>query len=94
MRKLVHLVNHYNLEVLLLVSVQLLAARHLFDQLLNDDSIIIIGFTRSYLQVIHRGKNNASTGRTGISVDFVFFLLTLDLVDIGRVVKCVENALG
>jgi hypothetical protein len=56
--QLVQLVNHYNLEALLLFRVELLAARHFFDEFLHDDSIVDFSLARRDLNVVHTAKND------------------------------------
>ena len=53
MRQLIHLVDHDNLESLLLPLVELHASSHLLYQLLHDDTIVHLGIGRGHLDVVH-----------------------------------------
>ena len=92
--QLVKLVNDDNFEGLLLGFVELLRTCDLFDELLNDYSIVVVGLTWSHFQMIDGGEHNATAGSGGSRGDFVLFLLRLDLVDSGRVVESLQDSLG
>lgn len=47
-----------NFEALLLPSVELLTSGHLFDEFLNNDSIVDFGFRRCHFNVVHRAEDN------------------------------------
>ena len=86
MRQLVKLVNYDDLEGFLLLCIKLLTACDLFDELLNDDSIVIVSFRRGHLQVVDGAEDHTATGRTRGGAYLVLFLLTFNLVDCIRVV--------
>ena len=51
--------NHNHLEALLLLCVELLAACYLFDEFLDDHSIIDFCFARSDLDVVHAAEDDS-----------------------------------
>ena len=94
MRQLVELVDDDHLERLLLILVELLAASDLLDQLLHDDSVVVVGLARGHLQMIERAEHDAAAGRARTRTNLVLFLLAPDLVHRVRVVKSLQHALG
>ena len=72
--------DHDDLEGLLLGLIKLLAASHFLDQLLHDDSIIVVCFARRHFQVVHRGENDAAAGRARRRANLVLLLLTSNLM--------------
>ena len=86
--------NDDNLKGLLLGFVELLRTCDLFDELLNDDSVVVVSLTGSHFQMIDGGEHYATASSGGSRGDFVLLLLRLDLVDSGRVVESLQDSLG
>ena len=86
--------DHYNLELLLLFCVELLAACYFLDKLLHDDSIVVVSLTGRHFNVVDGGEDDAGAGGGGGRADLEFFLLTFDLMYGVRVVECLEDSFG
>lgn len=77
MSQLIHFVDDYDFKCLLLLLIQLLATGNLFDQLLDDNSVVLLGFTGSDFDVVKRLEDNALTARRRSVAYLVLFGLTL-----------------
>ena len=78
---------------LLLSFVKLLTSGNLLDQFLNNDTVVVIGFTRCHLQVVHGRKDYTAASCARTLVHSVFFLLTFYLVHSVRLVESLKNTL-
>ena len=86
--------DYHDFKCLLLVLIKLLAACHFLDELLHDDSVIIVSLARCDLQMIHGGEYDTAAGRGGCGANFVFFLLASDFVHRVGIVESLQHSLG
>jgi len=90
--QVIELVNDDNFEALLNSRIKLLSTRNFFNQLLNDYAVLAIGVTGSDLDVEvaaeYHALNDGARGRAGLE----FLVLTLDLVDQGRLIELLQQA--
>ena len=73
--------NDDDLKCLLLFLVELLTACDLFDQLLDDDLVVVVGLTGGHLDVIVGREDDALDRGGARGASLKFFELTLDLVN-------------
>jgi hypothetical protein len=53
-------VNYDHFKAFLLFGVKLRTSSDFLDQLLDDDSVVLVSFTWGHLDVVNRAKNNAA----------------------------------
>lgn len=78
--QLVQLVNHYNLEALLLFRVELLAACDFFNEFLHDYSIVDFSLAWGDLDVVHAAEDDGLARCLRSGAHFEFLALALCLV--------------
>jgi len=74
-------VNYNDLESLLLFLIQLLTTCNFFDKFLNNDLVMMVGFTWCYFNVIVGTEDDAFYGYLSTGSGFELFKLTFDLMD-------------
>ena len=85
--------NDHYLKGLLGFGVQLLIASYLLDELLHNDSILIVSVTRGDFNVIVATEHNALNSSAARTV-LEFLVLTLDLMDSTGLVEFLEKTLS
>ena len=78
----VHLVDDDDLEGFLSLRVELLGAGNLFDQLLNDDLVVVVRVGGSDLDVVVAAVDDALDGGGARGARLELFQLALDLGDV------------
>ena len=78
--EVVKLMDDDHLECLLLLLVELLAARNLLNEFLNDHFIVVLSLTWGDFNVIVRRKHNALHGGATRCASFEFLQLRFDLM--------------
>lgn len=86
--------NDNYLEWLLLGLVELRTSCNLLDELLDNDSVVLVGLGWRHFQVIDRAENDTAAGRRSSRVNLKLFLLSFDLMHRWGVVECLQESLG
>lgn len=90
-RQVVKLMNYNDFEAFLNSSVKLLGPRNFFNQLLNNNSILTVSITWSNFDVEIATEHNALNDGAGCGASLEFFVLTLDFMNHGCLIKFLQQ---